>query len=276
MRDKTVYAIALLTTLLTLSCSQPKTNPPQAAPQSPAVFPQGQWVDLTHDFSADTVYWPTSDPFKLETVAEGVTEQGYYYSAYKFCASEHGGTHIDAPIHFAEGRQTVDQIPLTQLIAQAIKVDVTAKAAANRDYLIAIEDITAWEAQNGRVPDGSIMLFETGFGKHWPDRVKYMGTDKRGPEGVAELHFPGLEPEAAEWLTKNRSVKAVGIDTPSIDYGQSRDFRSHVILMGQNIPAFENVAALDRVPATGATVIALPVKIKGGSGAPLRIIALIP
>ena len=239
-------------------------------------FPSGQWLDLSHDFSNETVYWPTAEPFKLETVAEGMTEKGYYYSAYKFCAAEHGGTHIDAPVHFAEGRRSVDAIPLTQLIATAVKIDVSQKTLANRDYQISVEDLTGWESRNGRIPDGSIVLLQTGFGQYWPDRVKYLGTDKRGAEGVAELHFPGLSPEAAEWLVKNRKVNAVGIDTASIDYGQSQSFGSHVALMKENIPAFENVANLDKVPVTGAQIIALPMKIKGGSGGPLRIIALLP
>ncbi len=238
-------------------------------------FPSGQWIDLTHNFSSDTVYWPTSDTFKLETVAEGMTDKGYYYSAYKFCASEHGGTHIDAPLHFAQGRNSVDAIPLTQLIAPAVKIDVSEKAAANRDYQISVEDLTRWESQNGQIPAGSILLFQTGYGRYWPDRLKYLGTDKRGAEGVTELHFPGLAPEAAQWLVNNRKISAVGIDTASIDYGQSQNFQSHVTLMGQNIPAFENVANMEKLPAKGAQVLALPMKIKGGSGGPLRIIAFI-
>lgn len=239
-------------------------------------FPKGEWIDLSYDFSSETIYWPTSEPFRPETVAAGVTEKGYYYSAYKFCAAEHGGTHIDAPIHFAEGKQTVDQIALSRLVAAAIKIDVSQKAAANRDYLISIEDFQAWESAHGKIAEGSIVLLRTGFGQYWPDRLKYLGTDKLGAEGVAGLHFPGLDPKAAEWLVKNRKVSAVGIDTASIDYGQSQTFESHVILMGQNIPVFENVANLDKVSVTGAQVVALPMKIKGGSGGPLRIIAFIP
>ena len=239
-------------------------------------YPPGRWIDLSYDLSSETVYWPTAEPFKLETVAAGRTEKGYYYSAYKFCAAEHGGTHIDAPIHFAQGGQTVDQLPLTQLIAPAIKIDVSSKATANRDYLISIDDLTGWEAAHGKIPDGNIVLLQTGFGEYWPDSLKYLGTNKRGPEGVAESHFPGLQPEAAEWLTKNRKIKAIGIDTASIDYGQSQVYGSHVALMGQNIPAFENVANLKEVPVTGAQIIALPMKIKGGSGGPLRIIAFVP
>lgn len=239
-------------------------------------FPAGQWLDLSYDLSSETIYWPTAEPFKLDTVAAGKTEKGYYYSAYQFCAAEHGGTHIDAPIHFAEGRKTVDQLPLTQLIAPAIKLDVSQKASANRDYQISVEDFTSWEAQHGKIPDGSIVLLQTGFGQHWPDRVKYLGTATRGPEGVAQLHFPGLHPDAATWLVNNRKISAIGLDTASIDYGQSQTFDSHVTLMGANIPAFENVANLDKVPTVGAQIIALPIKIKGGSGGPLRIIAFLP
>lgn len=238
-------------------------------------LPSGQWIDLSHDFSSETIYWVTAKPFTRETVAEGKTDKGYYYSAYNFSAAEHGGTHIDAPIHFAEGRQTVDQLPLTQTIAPAIKIDVSQKASANRDYQISVEDFTSWEAQNGKIPDGSIVLLQTGFDKHWGSKKEYLGTENTGPQAVAELHFPGLSPEAADWVVKNRKINAIGIDTASIDYGQSQDFGSHVTLMTQNIPAFENVANLDKVPAKSFNIIALPMKIKGGSGAPLRIIAFI-
>jgi kynurenine formamidase len=237
---------------------------------------RGAWIDLSHDFSSDTVYWPTAKPFKLNTVAAGMTDKGYYYSAYQFCAAEHGGTHIDAPIHFAKDGRTVDQIPLTQLIGPAIKIDVSDKALADPDYQINIEDLIAWESRHGKIPKASVVFVQTGFGRYWPNRLRYLGTAKRGPQGVAELHFPGLHPDAARWLVANRGIKAVGIDTASIDYGQSRRFGSHVALMRRNVPALENVANLDELPATGARTIALPMKIKGGSGGPVRIIAFVP
>lgn len=246
------------------------------AKQPPIGFPAGKWVDLTYDFSSDTIYWVTAEPFKRTTVAEGHTPGGFYYSAYNFSGAEHGGTHIDAPIHFAEGRKTVDQLAITDLIAPAVKIDISAKALANGDYLVTTEDIQTWETANGKIPDGSILLLQTGFGKYWPDKKNYLGTDRTGPDAVAELHFPGLHPDAADWLVKNRKINAIGIDTASIDNGQSTTFASHVALMSRNIPAFENVANLDKVPVKGAQVIALPMKIKGGSGAPLRIVALVP
>ena len=239
-------------------------------------FPRGEWIDLGYDLSAETVYWPTSAPFVMETVAEGRTEAGYYYSAYAFCAAEHGGTHIDAPIHFAEGKRTVDEIPLSQLIGPAVNIDVSERTLADRDYLITVEDIAAWEARHGRIEDGNIVFLQTGYGKYWPDAARYLGTAKRGPEGVAELHFPGLHPEAARWLVSKRRIRAVGIDTASIDYGQSKTYESHVALMTADVPAFENVANLESLPARGAHVVALPIKIKGGSGGPLRIAAFLP
>ena len=256
----------------------PNKTPHKTLNQTPnkTASPKASGSNLSYDLSSETIYWPTAEPFKRETVAEGFTDKGYYYSAYNFCAAEHGGTHIDAPLHFAQGRNSVDEIPLSQLIAPAIKIDVSSRASANRDYRITVEDITSWESENGQIPDGSIVLLETGFGRYWPDRVKYLGTDKRGPEGVAELHFPGLHPEAARWLVENRKISAVGLDTASIDYGQTQTFDSHVILMTHNIPAFENVANIDQVPKSGAQIVALPIKIKRGSGGPLRIVAFVP
>ena len=255
---------------LTASC-----QPAEQVKQEEA-FPTGRWVDLSYPFDENTIYWPTAESFRLDTVAEGVTDKGYYYSAYSFCAAEHGGTHMDAPVHFAEGKNSVEQIPLEQLIGPAIVVDVSKKALENRDYLIQVADFEAWEQANGQIPDGAIVLVNTGSGQFWPDRVKYMGTDKRGEEGVAGLHFPGLHPEAAQWLTGKRSIKAFGLDTPSIDYGQSTDFESHQILGAANVPGLENIANLDQLPAKGTWVAGLTMLIRHGSGAPLRIVALVP
>jgi len=232
-------------------------------------------VDLTYPFDSSTVYWPTAERFQLEKDFDGETEQGFYYSAYRYAAAEHGGTHIDAPVHFSRGKNSVEQIPLKQLIAPGVVVDVTTKTQGSVDYQITTADLLAWERRNGRIPRGAILLLRTGFGQYYPDPKRYLGTANRGPEAVKELHFPGLHPDAARWLTRNRSIKAVGLDTPSIDYGQSKLFESHQILFEQNIPALENVANLDKLPLKGFLIVALPMKIKGGSGAPLRIIALL-
>ncbi|HYE14929.1 MAG TPA: cyclase family protein [Pyrinomonadaceae bacterium] len=270
MTQNRAALVVLLVSLFTSACG-PQQQPRAQAPQ----FPSGAVVDLSHPYDEQTVFWPTAEGFKLEKVAEGVTGKGFYYAANNFSTAEHGGTHIDAPIHFAAGRHTVDAIPLEQLMGAAAVVDVSEKCSRDADYQVSTDDFAAWERVHGRIPDGAILILRTGFGRRWPDRKSYMGTDERGPDAVAKLHFPGLHPAAARWIIENRRVKAVGLDTPSIDYGQSTLFESHRTLFERDIPAFENLANLDRLPATGAHVIALPMKIKGGSGGPLRAVAIV-
>jgi len=235
---------------------------------------EGKWIDLSYDFSDKTLYWPTANGFKLDTAFNGVTAGGFYYEAYNYCAAEHGGTHLDAPVHFAKGKWAADEIPLEKLTGEAVVIDVSDKTLKDADYLININDIEEWEKTNGKLKDDVILFFRTGYGTFYPDAKKYLGTDERGSEAVAKLHFPAIHPDAAAWLVKNRKIKAVGLDVASVDYGQSKDFKTHQILYEQNIPGFENVANLDKLPAKGAFVIALPMKIKGGSGGPLRIVAI--
>jgi len=233
----------------------------------------GTWIDLTYEYSDETIYWPTSDTFQLDTVFVGEAEGGYYYEAYAFTSAEHGGTHLDAPIHFYEGGESVEQIEIDQLTGYAVVIDVSEPVADNRDYQIQTFDITSWEEEYGPIPDGSIVLFKTGMGTYWPDAEAYLGTANRGEEALSDLSFPGIHPDAAQWIVENRNIKAVGLDTPSLDYGQSELYEAHQVLFEHNIAGFENVANLDQLPTTGAYVIALPMKIKDGSGAPLRIVA---
>jgi kynurenine formamidase len=233
-------------------------------------------IDLSHTYDESTVFWPTSDRFRLTVEAEGETPDGYYYAANSFCTAEHGGTHLDAPVHFARGRHTVDQIPVERLVGQAVVVDVARESEADADYQVTVADLQRWERVHGRIPDDAILLLRTGFSSRWPDAARYLGTAQRGPAAVARLHFPGLHPDAARWLVAERPIKAVGIDTASIDYGQSRLFETHRILSAHDVPAFENLTSLDLVPPRGALIVALPMKIGGGSGAPLRAVALPP
>ena len=235
----------------------------------------GRWIDLTHSFAESTIYWPTDTAgFQLEELAFGQTEGGWFYASYQLASAEHGGTHLDAPVHFADGGLTNDEIPLSGLIGPAAVVDVSEKV--DPDYLVSIEDLTTWEAVNGDIQDGAILLIRTGWSDRWDDRTAYLGTNMTGEEAVAQLHFPGISEELAQWLVDERGIVALGIDTPSIDYGQSSDFRAHVILYRENISGFENITNLDFLPATGSFVVALPMKIEGGSGGPLRIVAFVP
>ncbi len=244
-----------------------------SADAAPTSIDESKIVDLTYSFDEKTIYWPTSKPFTWEKEAWGRSD-GFWYTAARYSASEHGGTHLDAPIHFAEGRPTVDEIPLAKLVGDAVVIDISEDCRKDADYLLTAQDITNWEDRHGRLPDHSILLIRTGWGAFWGDRKKYLGSDK--PLDTANLHFPGISREAAELLVKLRKVDAVGIDTASLDHGSSKDFIAHQVLTGANVYGLENVANLDKLPPKGATVIALPMKIRGGSGAPTRIIAVLP
>jgi len=231
-------------------------------------------VDLTYPFDEKTIYWPTAmTGFVHETVFYGRTEGGFFYSAYDTCAPEHGGTHLDAPIHFAEGKSTADTVPLSRLVGPAVVVDVAAAAARDVDYRVTRADIEAFEREHGAIEPSTIVMIRTGWGARWPDKKSYLGDDR--PGHAEALHFPGIGEDAARALVE-RQVGAVGIDTASIDYGPSKDFITHQVLLGANIPAFENVASMESLPPRGALVIALPMKIRVGSGAPLRIVAVLP
>ena len=232
-------------------------------------------VDLTHAFDEKTIYWPTSpSAFELKSLADGKTPGGWFYRSNTFCTPEHGGTHLDAPSHFAKDGQATDQIPVRRLIAPAAVIDVRADAAKDPDYRLTLADVKAWEKAHGAVPAGAIVLLRTGWSARWPDRKAYLGDDT--PGDASRLRFPSYGEEAARYLVSQRRVAALGVDTASIDYGASQDFVVHVIANGANVFGLENVARLEELPEWGAWVIALPMKIAGGSGGPLRIVALLP
>lgn len=243
---------------------------------SPVNWEQVRIVDLTHPFGADTIVWPTEQDFKLVVQHAEDTPGGYYYASNRIEMPEHGGTHIDAPVHFSRGKQTLDEIPIERMVGGAVRIDVQSQCARDRDYQVTIRDVEQWEATHGRILDHSIVLIDTGFSRFWKNRKEYLATELRGQEGVRALHFPGVHPEAAAWLVRERQVKTVGIDTASIDYGQSTKFETHIALLSQNVPVFENLANLSGLPSRGFEVIALPMKVSGGTGGPLRIIAVMP
>jgi kynurenine formamidase len=261
----------LFVVILSLGCE--RTAPSSLKPVDSFA---GTIVDLTHSYGADTLYWPTDEKgFQFERGNNGRTPKGYYYAANRFSTAEHGGTHLDAPIHFAEGHPTADQVELRRLLGEGVVVDVTAACDKDVNYLVTVADLQRWEEQNKRQFVDVILLLKTGWAKRWPDRQRYLGTPRQGPEAIPELQFPGLSPDAARWLVDHRAIKAIGIDTASIDNGPSTHFESHQVFCEKSVPILENVADLDAVPTQGATIIALPMKIAGGSGGPLRIIAVV-
>ncbi len=232
-------------------------------------------VDLSHSYNDDTLYWPTPPSrFEKQQVAFGRTDGGWFYSAFSICTPEHGGTHLDAPQHFAARGITTDKIPLENLIAAAVVIDVTKQAEDDRDYRLTVDDVLDFERDYGEIEPGSIVLLRTGWGALWPDRKAYLGDDT--PGDASNLRFPSYGRDAAWFLIEERNVGVLGVDMASIDYGQSTDFLVHRIAAKRNVPGIENVANLDLLPPRGAIVIALPIKIEGGSGGPVRIVALLP
>ncbi len=267
MKIRKVFLTAVCVTLLVMS----------AVWSGCAAEDQSNILDMTYSYDGDTIYWPNEPSFKLTTEFRGMTERGYWYAANFYAASEHGGTHADAPLHFAKNGRTIDQIPLVEWIGPAIKIDTTKQCALDRDYLLSVEDVKQWEKKNGRIPEGAWVIMYTGVGtQFYPDPKRVLGTDKRGLPALPELSFPAFSLESAKFLTEERNIKGIAIDTPSIDYGKSQDFWVHRTICGANKLGLENIANLDKLPEKGATLYVIPMSIKGGTGAPARAFAILP
>jgi kynurenine formamidase len=231
-------------------------------------------IDLTYTFDTATIYWPTEHPFVHQFEHYGMTPGGYFYSSAEFAAPEHGGTHMDAPIHFNQAGISADLVPLTSMVGPAAVIDFSERAANNPDAMLNGDDIKKWESAHGKIPDGAIVVARSGWGRYWPDKEHYLGTDKFGD--IAHLRFPGFSADAAKYLLDSRKVAAIAIDTPSMDPGNSKDFPVHRLWLGANKVGFENVAYADKLPETGAIIFCIPMKIGKGTGAPTRIFALLP
>jgi kynurenine formamidase len=268
--------IAWLTVSAAVASAQsPAPSPSPAPPPPPVDLTRADVVDLTHGFDHNTLYWPTAPSrFALTALHHGPTAGGYFYAANSFCTPEHGGTHLDAPVHFGEGKRAVDQIMVRDLIAPAVVLDVTEQAAKDPDYRLTREDVAAWEAKHGLVPQGAIVVLYTGWYRRWPDAKSYLGDNR--PGDASKLHFPSYGKEAAQLLVQERKVGALGVDTASIDHGPSQDFPVHQLAAAANVPGLENLAMVEALPPRGAWIVALPMKITKGSGAPLRVVGLLP
>jgi kynurenine formamidase len=267
---KCLAKYTLLVSLLSLFFNV-SAKPLHASPET------SKLLDMTYTFDENTIYWPTAEPFKLEKVGWRISEGGWWYASNNYGASEHGGTHADAPIHFSEKGKTIDQIPLHDWIGPAVKIDLVSKCFSNRDYLLTVEDIKQWESEYGIIPDNAWVLMYTGIDtKYYPDKNKVLGTAKTGKDALPELSFPGFSAEAAEFLINERNIKGIGLDTPSIDHGKSKDFKVHRICFAANKLAIENIANLDKLPAIGAILYVIPMLIKDGTGAPARVFAVLP
>ena len=228
--------------------------------------PPARVIDLGHPLAATDPTWSGTPVFSHTPVA--TFEKDTYYSA-KFASDEHFGTHVDAPAHFAASGLTVDRIPADRLVRPGLRISVASQVAKDEDYRVTVDDLAAFERMHGQIPEGSIVLIATGWDVRWPDASKYMNVR----EGTK--HFPGLSVEATAYLARDRRVAAIGIDTPSVDYGPSPGFEAHRVSSPLDVYHIENATGLTSLPPTGFTVVVAPVKITGGSGAPARVFALV-
>ena len=234
-----------------------------------AQLPRGTVVDLTHNLSEKAPNWEGTEKSPFEATTLGTFQKDGYFSR-RICLPEHFATHLDAPAHFSATAWTVEQIPVSHLIAPLIVLDATVQSAKNADYAITPDDVLAFEKQHGRIPPNSVVFARTGWSKHWDSMTDYRNADAKGV-----MHFPGFSPEAAKLLA-DRGIVGLGIDTLSIDIGASPDYPAHRYVLPRNIYQVENVADLSAIPATGATVVVAPVKLEGGSGGPVRVLAIVP
>ena len=239
------------------------------APGAPSAAPARRFrstIDLTHTMSPNFPTFFGVPGIEMEKKFD-LGKDGFNLNWWRLV--EHAGTHLDAPIHFSQSGQSVDEIALETLVVPLATIDVAIKAAQDPDYQLMRQDVVAWERKHGRLPEGCCVAMHSGWARHVIDPAKYTGQDASGG-----FHFPGFAAEAAEWLMSERKVFGLAVDTLSLDPGPSKDFKVHRSWLGSGRWGLENVANLDKVASIGATLVVGLAKVKGATGAPTRLIAL--
>lgn len=263
--------LACLAVMLTLQVlpSLPMKNDVQAGMLAGIPSGKTRVIDLTYAISDKLPGWPGGkEPAFSASVLATVPEQGYF--ARKFSMVEHYGTHMDAPQHFAPQRYSLEQIPARQFFGPAVVIDVRSEVAKDSDYRLPVEAVRQWEEKHGRIPEGAIVLLNTGWASRWPDAARYSNMDSKGV-----MHYPAYSAEAAKVLLE-RKVSGLGIDTYGIDYGPSRTYDVHHLVLEADVYALENLSDLSGIPESGAYIVAAPIKLEGGSGGPCRVFAILP
>lgn len=265
-----VAASVMLVGLLAAGCgSEPKEKSPVKEDLLAGIAAgKSRVIDLTHALDGTFPAWTAAEK-AFEAAVMGELERDGYFSR-RVTLLEHFGTHLDAPAHFAAGRETVDQIPAEKLFGPAVVLDVRGEAAADADYRVTAEKVAEWEARHGRIPRGAIVLLRTGWAARAGDGKRYRNEDAKGVR-----HFPGYSLEAAKLLV-DRGVSGLGIDSPSVDYGPSTEFEVHRASHGAGLYHLENLADLGKLPESGAFLVVAPIKLTAGSGGPARVFAIVP
>ncbi|WP_182359766.1 cyclase family protein [Tomitella gaofuii] len=241
-------------------------------------------VDLTHTLDEHFPLWPGDPLFRMRRVP---ASPGFV--VHELCFGEHTGTHVDAPLHCAPGGAGVDRIRVDDLVAPLVLIDIAGRAESEPDALATPADIAAWESLHGRIPGGALVALITRPAPAGPrsaaepaphaapDGDAEVGVLARSltPDAAGDAHWPGFSRESVEYLVHRRAVVAVGTDAPSIDCGASADFPAHHAVLGAGRYAIEMLAALRTLPPVGATIVVAPLKHRGGSGGPARVLALL-
>jgi kynurenine formamidase len=253
-----------------LAAEEPVSVPLTSLSLSEVVSGRSRIVDLSYPLNAQSLYWPGEryTPFHIETIAtlekDGVLSK-------KVTFPEHIGTHLDAPNHFESGAIDVSRIPAAQLFAAGVVINVAPQVEVNPEATLSVLQVEEWERQQGRIPEGAVVLLNTGWGRFWTQPQRYLNRDLNG-----RMRFPGFSAEAVRFLIENRKVKGIGIDTLSIDPGTSKTFPVHHLINKAGKYGLENVANLDQLPPRGFYLIVAPLKVEGGTGGPCRLFALLP
>ena len=233
-------------------------------------FAQQKVVDLTHTLGPKSPDWEGTEQRPFEARPLATFAKNGYFTRY-ISMQEHFSTHIDAPAHFSPTGWTVDQIPADHLVAPLVVIDISQPSAKDADYQLSLADVQAWEKAQGRIPRGAVVEALTGWTAKWGSMQDYRNADAKGT-----MHFPGYSLDAVKFLVEQRGVYGLGIDTLSVDYGASQDFPVHQFTAKHNVYHLENSTNLDQVPPKGATVVVGAADLEGGSGGPVRILALVP
>jgi kynurenine formamidase len=238
----------------------------QAGERAPA-FPRGRHRlrDLTYPLTTSFPAFSPGEEAARRTLVT-IENDGYYLQEWRII--EHIGTHVDAPGHFTVGGRLAPELRLSELIVPAVVIDIAERAAQDPDTVVTIDDVRSFERRHGRVPRDAAVLMYSGWGAKVGDPDAYRGTDAAGT-----LHFPGFGPDTTEWLLRRRGIRSLGVDTLSIDPGNSTTFETHLILTGADRYGVENLANLDRIPKRGATIVVGLIPYEEGSGGQARVFA---
>ncbi len=223
-------------------------------------------VGLSHVQSAQFPIWPGFPPIEVTKVLDH-DKDGFF--ANRWTIFEHHGTHVDAPLHFAKGTWSADEIPETALVAPAVVIHIHERAQRDPDTAVTVDDLKAWEQKHGRIPAGAAVFMHSGWEARANDQAAFRNADAQNV-----LHFPGFSKGAAEFLVRERAIAGIGVDTLSLDTGNSKDFATHHTVLPANKWGIENLANLARIPESGATVFVGVPRVKGASGGPARVLAV--